>query len=413
MLTIQPFAGFRPPVELAKKVAALPYDVMNSAEAREMALGNPYSFLHVTKPEIDLDPGVNLYDDQVYAKAASNLDRWISEGYLVQDDTPCLYVYRQKMGDHVQTGLVAACAVDDYDENRIKKHEKTRQDKEDDRARHVDETGCNAGPVFLTYRAVDILDRLMASVTEKTPDVDFVSNDGIGHTLWKVSDGAWIEEVRDAMKQVPCSYVADGHHRAKSGSRVREARRNANPNHDGTEAYNFFMAVLFPHDQLQILPYNRALKTLNGLTYAQVLEKLAQHFDVEDIDGPATLSMHQFNMFLDDRWYLLKAKEEILHENDPIACLDVSILQDNVLHPLFGIDDPRTSDRIDFVGGIRGNGELERICRDGSHEVAFGLYPTTVEQLMDIADADAVMPPKSTWFEPKLRSGLVVHVFGR
>ncbi len=409
MAIIKAFKGFRPPQTIVAQVAAPPYDVLNSAEARVMAEGNPNSFLHVNKPEIDLDPSVNLYADEVYAKAAENLKDFIARGVLVEDKADCLYAYRQEMGPHSQLGLMAAAAVDDYDNDNIKKHEKTRKDKEDDRARHVDETNCNAGPVFLTYRQDDSVDALMAQASAGEPTYDFTATDGIRHTLWVIDDAELIEKLTASFSDIPRTYVADGHHRAKCGSRVRELRKQNNPNHTGQEEYNFFLAVFFPHDQLKILDYNRVVMDLNGLSNEEFLGKVKEAFELSESSLPYPEKVHDFGMYLDGRWYRLTAKEGSFDPNDPVGCLDVSILQENLLSPMLGIGDPRTDKRIDFVGGIRGTMELEKRVKEGC-AVAFSMYATTMEQLMDIADAGAIMPPKSTWFEPKLRSGLVVHL---
>jgi len=355
MVRIKPFRGVRPTRELAEKVASFPYDVLNSEEARKLASDNPYSFLRVVKPEITLDPSIDLYDDRVYQAARENLDKLIQEGILVQDGENHLYVYRQKMGNHVQTGLVGCASADDYMADRIKKHELTRADKEKDRTRHVYTTNANAGPVFLTYKAVHEIDALIEKVTEDEPEYNFVSDDGIGHIFWVIRDKGIIKELESLFADMDAVYVADGHHRSASGAKVRDWRKKDNPNHTGEEEYNFFLAVYFPHNQLAIMPYNRVVKDLNGL-------------------------------------------------------MDVSILQENLLTPVLGIGDPRTDKRIDFIGGIRGTKELERLVDNGKFAVAFSMYATSIEQLIAIADAGKTMPPKSTWFEPKLRSGLIVHM---
>ncbi|RJO67161.1 MAG: DUF1015 domain-containing protein [Myxococcales bacterium] len=411
-MRISAFIGYRPPDRLASQVAAPPYDVISSDEARELAKGNPISFLHVNKPEIDLDPSIDLYADAVYETARKNLDRFIAEGVLAPDPRRCLYAYRQRMGSHVQLGLMCCAHVDDYDEDRIKKHEKTRQDKEDDRARHVDVTNCNAGPVFLTYRARPEIDAPMRRATAKTPEVDFVSADGIQHTLWVISDPALIGELIGGFARIDVGYVADGHHRAKSGSRVRALRRQANPKHTGVEEYNWFLTVYFPHDQLQILDYNRVVADLNGLTEAQFLEKVQEKFDLSPAKTPKPPQPTHFGMYLGGKWRRLVAKAGSYNAADPVQALDVSILQNNLLDPILGIGDPRKDKRIDFVGGIRGAEELEKRVQSGKGAVAFAMHPTTLDQLMAISDAGQVMPPKSTWFEPKLKSGLVVHLLG-
>ena len=410
MAEIRPFRGYRPPPELAARVAGPPYDVLDSTEARVLAGGNPVSFLHVCKPEIDLPADLPLYDDRVYAKGRENLRGFVRDGVLVRDAVPAFYVYRQRMGDHVQTGITAAASVDEYADDRIRKHELTRKDKEDDRTRHVDEQDANGEPVFLTYRARPEIDAIVARVTALAPVYDFVAADGIGHTLWVVDDKATVRALQVAFATVDVTYVADGHHRSASAWRVRELRRARNPHHTGEEPYNFFMAVFFPHDQLAIMDYNRIVKDLAGMSGPDFLAKVAEKFAV----GPAASGRPEkpttFGMLLDGRWYRLAAKPGTFPADDPVRSLDVSILQENLLAPILGIADPRTDRRIDFVGGIRGIGELERRCRLDA-KVAFALFPTSVEQLMAIADAGQIMPPKSTWFEPKLRSGLVVRLY--
>ena len=374
-----------------------------------MAAGNPISFLHVIKPEIDLDPDLDLHDDQVYAQAAATLKRLTAEGALVQDDRPCLYLYRQRMGDHAQYGLMACVSAAEYDADLIKKHELTRADKEADRTRHVDETNANAGPVFLTYHAEAEIDALVGAIAGGSPEVDFVADDDIGHTLWVIREPADIDRLVRAFAKVEALYVADGHHRSASAARVARRRRDANASHTGQEEYNFFLAVLFPHNQLQILDYNRVVKDLGNLTPQTLLHALDKSFEVLPTDSPKPTRVHDFAMFLEGAWYRLTAREGTYPAEDPVTSLDVSILQENLLSPLLGIGDPRKDNRIDFVGGIRGLGELERRCADG-WAVAFALHPTTIDQLLGVADAGRIMPPKSTWFEPKLRSGLVVHL---
>ena len=407
MSEIRPFRALRPRPELARQVAAPPYDVISSEEARQLAAGNELSFLHITKPEIDLPPEVDLYDDRVYAKGVSNLRRLIAEGVLIREDTPSYYVYQQRMGNHVQAGVVGAASCAEYEQGLIKRHEFTRKDKEDDRTRHVDEQNANAEPVFFTYRQRQEIDALVEQVRSTQPIYDIVTEDGIGHTVWIVPPHL-TDAVTAAFAQVPALYVADGHHRTASAARVGLERRAANPHHRGDEPYNYFMAVLFPHDQLQIMDYNRVVKDLAGLTPNRFLALLADKFTVAPTDTPRPAAPKQFGMYLDGRWYRLTANPGTYPENDPVRSLDVSILQENVLAPLLNIRDPRTDKRIDFVGGIRGLGELERRVREG-WTVAFALFPTSLDQLMSVADSGQVMPPKSTWFEPKLRSGLLVR----
>jgi uncharacterized protein (DUF1015 family) len=412
MSLIRPFRGLRPRADLSTREPRLPYDVMSSTEARQMAAGNPESFLHVIKPEIDLDPDIDLYDDRVYAKGVENLQRFITDGVLVPDDEPFLYLYKQRMGDHEQHGLMVCASAAEYDAGRIKKHEHTRPDKEADRTRHVDDTSANAGPVFLTYHARPDIDELVAEAAKAAPDVDFVADDTIGHTLWVIRDRATIERLVAAFGAVEALYVADGHHRSASAASVARRRQEANPDHTGDEEYNYFLAVLFPHDQLQILDYNRVVKDLGKHTPGSLLSAIGERFEVtpaRDPRDPKPGRAHDFAMYLEGRWYTLTAKDGTFPAGEPVASLDVAILQDNLLAPLLSIGDPRQDKRIDFVGGIRGLGELEKRCGEG-WAVAFALYPTTIEQLLSVADAGQIMPPKSTWFEPKLRSGLVVHL---
>ena len=407
MADIRPFRALRPRAEFAGEVACPPYDVLNSDEARVLADGNTHSFLHVIKPEIDLPADVDPHDDRVYAQGVRNLRRLVTEGVLVREADPCFYIYQQRMGDHVQTGLVGAASCAEYEDGRIKRHEYTRKDKEDDRTRHVAEQNANAEPVFFAYLKQPAIDALVSQVCAGAPLYDIVTEDGIGHTVWTVP-AQDTERVRDLFARVPALYVADGHHRTASAARVGLERRAANPHHRGDEPYNYFMAVVFPHDQLKIMDYNRLVKDLNGHTPASLLAALAEKFIVTP-DAPARPEhATQFGMFLGGRWYRIEARPGTIPAGDPVRSLDVAILQDNLLAPILGIADPRTDARIDFVGGIRGLGELERRVHAG-WAVAFALHPTSLEQLMAVADSGQVMPPKSTWFEPKLRSGLLVR----
>jgi uncharacterized protein (DUF1015 family) len=411
MAKIKPFKGLRPQKGLEKKIASLPYDVMNSKEARELAKGDEYTFLHIVKPEIDLDENTHLYDQVVYDTARNNLQSFIEKKWLVQDKEDSLYVYKQKMGDHEQFGLVVDAACDDYDNDIIKKHEYTRPEKENDRAKHVHETGANAGPVFLTYNAQESIDSIINNiVSNQTPEYDFTASDDISHTFWVVKDKEILENLVAEFAKVDYLYVADGHHRAASGSRTRKLRKEANKNHTGNEEYNYFLTVLFPGNQLKILPYNRAVKDLYGLDSKTFMERLGDSFEVSETDQPSPAEIHTFCMYLDNKWYKMKAKDSSIDSNDPVKGLDVSILQNNVLTPLLGIEDPRTDNRIHFVGGIRGTKELEKLVNSGEFKVAFSMYPTRVEDIMNVAKVGEVMPPKSTWFEPKLRSGLIVHL---
>ncbi len=413
MATVRPFRGLRPKKEIAARMAAPPYDVLSTEEAREMAQDNPYSFLHVNKPEIDLPEGTDPYDERVYEKGAENLRRFISQGLLIQDDRPCFYVYKQVMGDHEQIGLVACASVEEYEKDIIKKHELTRPDKEDDRVKHIWHQKAQVGPVFLTYRAEATIDQLIQQVIAAPPEYDFTDEKGVRHTLWVADDPDWIARVQAAFHKIPCLYVADGHHRSAAAMRVKQRRQAENPHHTGEEEYNFFLTVIFPHNQMQILDYNRVVRDLNGLDEAAFVEKVREKFSLAEMPSGERYKPekpHTFGMYLSGRWYRLETLPGVFDEADPVQRLDVSILQENLLAPILGITDPRKDKRIDFVGGIRGLEELERRVNSGEWAVAFALYPTSIEDLMAIADAGKIMPPKSTWFEPKLRSGLVVHL---
>ena len=411
MAVLRPFQAVRPVPALAHKVAALPYDVMNSKEAREMVVGNPYSFLHVDKAEIDLDPSIDIYDDTVYLKAAETLQKMQKEGTYIQDSKPCYYIYRQIMDGRAQSGIVGCASVDDYLNNRVKKHELTRADKEADRIRHVDTCDANTGPIFLTYRAKENINEIMQGwMKAHAPVYDFVSEDDITHTVWVIDDDKTVKELEAAFAAVPAFYIADGHHRAASAVRVAQKRRQQHPDYTGDEEFNYFLAVLFPDSELKIMDYNRVVHDLNGNSPEEFIEKLAKVYEISEYkDGicppPAR---HTVGMYMGKKWYLLKAKAESYNANDPVDSLDVSILQKNVLTPILGIEDPRTSERISFVGGIRGLNELVRMV-DGGKAVAFAMYPTGLDELMTIADTNNIMPPKSTWFEPKLRSGIFIH----
>lgn len=416
MAVLKPFPGIRPPRELAAQVAAPPYDVVSSEEAREMARDNPYSFLRINKPEINFEPSVDPFDERVYRKGAENFRRFLEEGILRRDPLSCFYVYRQTMGGHVQTGLMATASVEEYEQDLIRKHEYTRPDKEDDRVRHIDRLDAQVGPVFLTYRSESHAAALVDSCARGEPEYDFIASGGVRHQLWVVADEERITALAEAFRAVPCLYVADGHHRSAAAQRVKRLRQAANPAHTGAEPYNFFLAVVFPHDQMQILDYNRVVRDLHGLSDAEFLAALVQSFEVTEFRGNGEArppGKHSFGMYFRGRWYCLKARPILLERSDPVARLDVSLLQDEVLGPLLGIGDPRTDKRIDFVGGIRGLKELQRRVDSGAFAVAFACHPTSMEELMAVADAGRVMPPKSTWFEPKLKSGLVVHSLDR
>lgn len=410
MAELLPFCGLLPTVERAAQVAAVPYDVVNSREAAELAAGNPYSFLHVSRPEIDLEPGIDLHDERVYRQAASAFRKLCEEAPLVMDQGRHLYLYQLEMNGRTQTGVFGAASAAEYRSGVIRKHEKTRQDKEDDRTRHVMELRSHTGPAFFTYRDNAAIDALIAKELQKEPLFNFVAPDGIRHTLWRM-DEAVSEELSELFRrEVPVFYIADGHHRSAAAARTAAECAPKNPNHTGKEEYNYFLAAAFPAGQLAILPYNRIVKSLNGMTPADFLMHMNEKFFISPAKDGETARPGEFKFYLAHAWYLARPRFDI-STLGVIERLDVSILQDNVLAPFLGIDDPRTSDRIDFVGGIRGTGELVKRVDSGEYAVAFSMYPTTVEQLMDIADAGAIMPPKSTWFEPKLRDGLVCHNF--
>ena len=410
MAVFRPFKAVRPVEDKAALVAALPYDVMNSEEAREMVKGNPYSFLHVDKAEIDLDPSIDLYDKKVYLKARENLDKLVTDGVCKEDETPCVYIYRQIMNGRSQTGLVGCASIDDYINNVIKKHELIRADKEADRINHVDYCDANTGPIFLTYRADDDINATVESWKEShKPVYDFVA-DGVQNTVWVIDCKETVDMLTEKFANVACLYIADGHHRAASAVKVGKMRREQNPSYTGDEEFNYFLSVLFPSNELEIMDYNRVMKDLNGNSEDEFMAKMGEVFDIENVGATAYKpeAKHTFGMLLDGCWYKLTAKDGTFDENDPVDRLDVSILQKNVISPIFGIDDPRTDKRIDFIGGIRGLGELERRVNTDM-KIAFSMYPTTLDDLMDIADAGKIMPPKSTWFEPKLLSGLFIH----
>jgi len=409
MAIIRKFKAIRPTSEMAESVAALPYDVVNSEEAREMTKGKPYSFLHVDKAEIDLREGIDLYSPEVYAKAKENLEKLIIDGILIQDSMPMLYVYELTMDGRSQTGLVACASIDEYMQGIIKKHELTREDKEQDRIRHVDICNANTGPIFLTYRTVDEISKLINEIKNNKPIYDFIAEDGIKHCAWVINKESDANKLVELFKAVPNLYIADGHHRNASAAKVGLKRRAENPDYTGEEEFNYYLAVIFPSDQLKILDYNRVVKDLNGMSEDEFINSLSEIFEIKEVDGRAKPDkQYDFGMYLSKRWYMLTAKD-MIRSNDSVAGLDVSILQDNVLIPILGIGDIRTDKRIDFVGGIRGLGELEKRVDSGEMKVAFAMFPTSIEQLMTIADEDKIMPPKSTWFEPKLRSGLFIH----
>ncbi|MEI7699597.1 MAG: DUF1015 family protein [Planctomycetia bacterium] len=407
MPQIQPFHALRPVPELAAKVASVPYDVVNRDEAAALADGNHLSFLHVVRPDIDFPPEHNPYAQEIYDKAAFNFQKLIDNGVLFKDSARCLFAYRQIMGGHSQVGIVCCVHIDDYENNLILKHEKTRKTKEDDRTRHVLALNANAGPVFLTYREDQAVNAMVATAVQQEPIYDFTAMDGIQHTVWRIEDCSTYVQ---ALSAVPVFYIADGHHRAASAWRAGKDLRKRLPNGgDGTEECNWFLAVLFPSTQLRILAYNRIVRDLNGLTVSQFLAKLDELGSLEQTTDPVPPAPGSFCFFIDHRWWKLTIPPDPRFVKDPIRSLDVSILEHRVLQPILGIEDVRTDSRIDFVGGIRGTQELERLCVSGHWELAISMYPTTLDQLMAVSDAGEIMPPKSTWFEPKLRSGLLIH----
>ena len=410
-MRIRPFRGFRPVRDKARQVASRPYDVLDSEEAREEAKGNPYSFLHVVKPEITLPEETDHYSPEVYEAGKNNFERLVASGVFRQDDKNSLYIYELVMDGRSQNGIVACAAVDDYLEGRIKKHELTRPDKENDRKNHVRVSMMNAEPVFFAYRAVDELDELVGNIKKGEPEYDFDADDGITHRLWVVNDPDVIGRIVSAFDKMPATYVADGHHRTAAAALVGNDLKLENPNHTGNEEYNYFLAVHFPDNQLSIMDYNRVVRDLNGHSPESFVKALSASFIVKD-EGTAPYKpkqLHEFGMYVDGRWYSLKAKEGTFDDTDPIGVLDVTILSEQVLKPLLNIHDLRTDKRIDFVGGMRGLAELQRRVNSGGMKAAFALYPVSMQQLVDIADSGNIMPPKTTWFEPKLRSGLVVH----
>ena len=413
MAILKAFKGLRPPKEIAKDLASRPYDVLNSQEAREEAAGNEYSLLHIIKPEIDLPADIDVHSQEVYDKALENFTKFRDEGWLVQDEEEYLYIYAQTMNGKTQYGIVGCAAVEDYMNNVIKKHELTRPDKEEDRMKHVRINSANIEPVFFSFPAVKEIDDIIEKyVKENDPEYDFTANDGFGHHFWVIREKAVNDRIIELFADIPATYVADGHHRTAAAALVGNERKKNNPNHTGDEEYNFFLAVHFPDDQLTIIDYNRVVKDLSGLSNEEFLAKLSEVFTIEDkgseIYKPQML--HEFSMYLNGKWYALKAKDGTYDDSDPIGVLDVTILSQHVLDNILGIKDLRRDKRIDFVGGIRGLGELEKRVDSGEMKVAFALYPVSMQQLIDIADTGNIMPPKTTWFEPKLRSGLVIHL---
>jgi uncharacterized protein (DUF1015 family) len=412
MAVLKPFEGLRPPVELAAKVASRPYDVLNSEEARVEAKGNPYTLLHIIKPEIDFPAGTDEHTEPVYQKAIENLNIWRKNGWLVKDAKESLYIYAQTMEGRTQYGIVGCASVDDYLNGVIRKHELTRSDKEEDRMNHVRITNANMEPVFFAYPAVKELDEIVANVVAtQSPVYDFIAEDGFGHHFWLVDEAQTIDKIVKLFAKIPATYVADGHHRTAAAALVGKEKRAKNPDHKGNEEYNYFLAVHFPDNQLRIIDYNRTVKDLNGFSPEELIAKIGEDFEIQKtgtgIYKPDQL--HTFSMYLEGEWYKLVTKRGRYNDNDPIGVLDVTILSSLILDKILGIKDLRTDKRVDFIGGIRGLGELKSRVDSGDMKVAFALYPVSMKQLIDIADSGNIMPPKTTWFEPKLRSGLVVH----
>ena len=411
MAKVKPFRGVRPPKEYVEKVASKPYDVLSSEEARAEAGDNEMSLYHIIKPEIDFEPGTGEHEPKVYDKAVENFKKFQDKGWLVQDDQDCYYIYAQTMDGRTQYGFVVGASVEDYLTGRIKKHELTRREKEADRMHHIEINNANIEPVFLAFPDNNTLEDIIDRTAQTTPEYDFVSEDGIGHTLWVIRDKETIETITKEFGKIPYLYIADGHHRTAAAAHVGEEKAKADPNHNGSEEYNYLLAVCFPQSHLKVMDYNRVVVDLNGNTEEQFLEKLSEKFIVEDkgtdIYKPAKL--HNFSLYLAGKWYSLTAKEGTYDDNDPIGVLDVTISSDYILRDILGITDLRTDKRIDFVGGIRGLGELKRRVDSGEMKMALALYPVTMKQIIDIADSGKIMPPKATWFEPKLRSGLIIH----
>lgn len=411
MAKVKPFRGLRPPKQFVEQVASKPYDVLSSEEARAEAEGNEKSLYHIIKPEIDFEPGTGEHEEKVYDKAVENFQKFQREGWLVQDEKEQYYLYAQTMDGRIQYGLVVGASVDDYLTGKIKKHELTRKEKEVDRMHHIEINNANIEPVFLSFPTNEVLERVIAQTAKTQPEYDFVSEDGIGHTLWCISDDAVINEITEAFAKIPYLYIADGHHRTAAAAHVGEEKAKADPNHTGKEEYNYLLAVCFPESHLKVMDYNRVVKDLNGLTDEEFLKKVGEKFVVEDkgteIYRPAAL--HNFSLYLGGKWYSLTAKEGTYDDNDPIGVLDVKISSDYILRDILNIVDLRTDKRIDFVGGIRGLGELKDRVDSGEMKMALALYPVTMRQIIDIADSGNIMPPKATWFEPKLRSGLIIH----
>jgi uncharacterized protein (DUF1015 family) len=410
MSLILPFKAVRPQQKFVSQVAALPYDVMTREEGQKAVSGNALSFMHVEKSEIDVPDNTKSNDDLIYQTAKRNFIDMRVKGILIQDESPCFYIYRQQMGSQVQTGIVGLMSAVEYDAGKIKKHELTRQDKEEDRIRHVDTVNAQTGPVFISYRERQNMNKIVAQITAGVPEYDFTAEDGVVHTVWVVADAGQIEEIKKDFQLVDALYIADGHHRAAAAATIASNRRANDKSKGYSNEYESVLAVFFPHTQLKVMDYNRAVKDLNGLTPEKFIEKISANFTVsKDFKERSPKQFHDFGMYLAGEWYKITIKKGVFDESDPVASLDAAILQEHLLHPLLGIKDPRVDDRIKFIGGIRGMDELEKLVNKDGFAVAFSLYPTTMEQIIKVADAGAIMPPKSTWFEPKLRSGLFTH----
>ncbi|MBN1366147.1 MAG: DUF1015 domain-containing protein [Syntrophaceae bacterium] len=410
MSLVLPFRAIRPQQQFVDRVAALPYDVMTREEAQKAVLGNPLSFMHVEKSEIDVPDGTKSDDNIIYQTAKRNFIDMQVKGILMQDESPCFYVYRQKMGSQIQTGIAGLMSASEYDAGIIKKHELTRKDKEKDRIRHVDTVNAQTGPVFISYRERKNINKIVAQITADSPEYNFTSEDGVAHTVWVVADARQIEEIKKEFSEVEALYIADGHHRAAAAAAIARLRRNKNKSVGSIREYESVLAVLFPHTRLKVMDYNRAVKDLNGLSAKKFIEKISSDFTVsKNFTARSPQQLHDFGMYLDGEWYKITIKKGTYNEIDPVASLDAAILQDHLLNQVLGIKDPRVDERIKFIGGIRGMNELEKLVNKDGFAVAFSLYPTTMEQIIKVADAGAIMPPKSTWFEPKLRSGIFTH----
>ena len=410
MAVVKPFRGLRPKPELCKEIASPPYDVLSTEEARKIVKQNPKSFLRINKAELEFSDDMNPYSEAVYQKGKANLQQLIDNGLMIRDENPCFYVYRLTMDNRSQTGLVSLVSVDDYDNGLIKKHEHTRPEKVNDRADHIDFLDAQVGPVFTAYRFQEPIQRIFNTVTENSPSVDFVADDTVRHEFWVIGDPDLQKGIISEFAPFPL-YIADGHHRSQSASEVCRRKKEQNPHHTGEEDYNYFLNVIFSDSELSILPYNRVIRDMNGLTISEILEKTAHNFEISSMDGAVNPEeLHTFGMYAEGNWFLLKAREDSFDPNDPTESIDAAILGDNFIAPILGITDPKTDKRINFVGGIRGTKELIRLVNSGEYKLAFSLFPTSIKQLLDVADAGEVMPPKSTWFEPKLRSGMIVNM---